>query len=438
MFRLVALASASFATLLMPVTAFAKATVEHAGSDQATVLHGTLTQMATAACALSFVAVLAVALTSRKARGSGDSTPILSFHLKPTHLLPALIQLVIYAYWALYWRDLAGLLPMIGWQLVWAFALDAILRLWRTGRWQVRVGPVPIVLSANLVALFAPASWPLVLAMISIAILSRDFIRYRGRHIFNPSAFGVSLIGLLNLAWPTLGYGDRAHEFDLPPNMTEVSVLLALVVQLRLPVVLATLGAALSLELLQNLGLHVLSPAWAPVTLILLLFLTDPATIPRSAAGRLLFGAFAGLLMGLIGHTLETLTWSDFYAKALAVPLANLATPALDRVGRQLQASIPRLRRLLSPRANRLHVVLWLSFIGLSLSGPNKAERMRPGRNTLHLENKTPFLVVQQGRVVCADNPLYCQPLRFDLEAACWWRQWTGSSDADRCPGYAP
>ena len=425
------------ASVWFPTVGWALATDDHAGSDAMTALHGTYAQLLVAALGLAALAGLSLLYHAKSPQNQRPGASVLGLHLKITHMLPAAIQVVIYGYWALYWRELPSLLPMIGLQLVWAFALDALLAVWRTGRWVVRVGPVPIVLSANLVALFAPVSWPLAIAMISLALLSRDFIRRQGRHVFNPSAFGVSAIGLLNLIWPSLGYSDRAHQFDLPPNMTEVTVLLALIVQLRLPVVLSTLGAGLALNTLELMGLHVLSPSWAPVTLILLLFLTDPATIPRSPLGRLLFGILAGLLMGLIGHGLETLNYSDFYAKVLSVPLANLATPTLERWANRLTARLPRLRRALSPRLNRMHIVLWLALVAMGLSDGVKAERLAPRHVAMHRENRTPFLVVTPaGRTPCRMNPLYCQPLRLDLEVRCWLAELV-EAPTWRCPGPA-
>ncbi len=423
------------ASACFPTAGWALATDDHAGSDAMTALHGTYAQLILATLSLAAVAALSLVYHASRPRNQGLSAPVLGLHLKITHMLPAAIQVAIYGYWALYWRQLPSLLPMIGLQLVWAFALDALLAVWRTGRWVVRAGPVPIVLSANLVALFAPVSWPLAIAMISLALLSRDFIRHQGKHVFNPSAFGVSAIGLLNLIWPSLGYSDRAHQFDLAPSMTEVVVLLALIVQLRLPVVLSTLGAGLALNTLALMGLHVLSPSWAPVTLILLLFLTDPATIPRSPLGRLLFGLLAGALMGLIGHGLETLNYSDFYAKVVAVPLANLASPALERCAAGLTVRLPRLQRALSPRLNRVHIALWLALVAMGLSDGVKAERLAPRRVAMHRENRTPFLVVTPaGRTPCRANPLYCQPLRLDLELGCWAAELVDAS-ARRCAG---
>ncbi len=408
---------AALCCLLLPTAAWAKATTAHAGSDATTVLRGGLGELALTA-GLTVALALAALLRARARRGD---TPVLSAQLKLTHLLPTLIQLLIYAYWGLYWRALPAFLPLIALQLVFAFALDALLALVRHGRWTLRLGPAPIVLSANLIVLFGVASWPLSLAVVAVALLSRDLLRIRGRHVFNPSAFGVAVVGVANLLVPALGYSDRAHEFDLPPHMTEVVVLLALVVQVRLPVVLVTLGAAGALWLLQTAGLHVFSPTWAPVTLILLLFLTDPATTPRTQGGRLLFGLLAGTLMGLIGHGLEALGYSDFYAKVLALPFTNVATPWLDRAARRLARALPAFDRAVGRRWNRAHVAAWLLFVGATLSPQDRADRLqRGGTADHHRENRSAFLTPAGGPFRCEANPLYCRPWRLDLELRCW------------------
>ncbi|MCO4761306.1 MAG: hypothetical protein KC502_07370 [Myxococcales bacterium] len=380
----------------------------------------TMSQWTTGLVAL---AALSLTIAAHRSRHDGVRRPVLRAHIKLTHALPALIQCGIYAYWALYWRPLPGLLAFIGWQLIWAFSLDCALRLWRYGQWTVGLGPAPIVLSANLIAMFTPTEWPMSVAIITLALLSREFIRIDGRHIFNPSAFGVAAIGVCNLIWPHLGNADRAHEFSVPPNMTEVVVVLALIVQVRLPVVLSTLGAAAALWLLEGMGMPVMSPTWAPVTLVLLLFLTDPATIPKGPTGRLLFGLIAGTLMGVIGVGLESAGNSDFYAKAIPIPLTNLLTPAISRWADAVDHRLPQLADTLNPRHNLRHVGLWVAAIALLVSSGVKSNQVSRHTHRVHRVNRTPCLQLDAGEVDCERNPLFCQPLRFDLEVRCWWRR---------------
>ncbi|MBP46701.1 MAG: hypothetical protein CMH53_02070 [Myxococcales bacterium] len=395
---------------------WAKATLANAGSDHVHRLGGQLSHMLLATASLWLIAA---GLSWRATRS--NTGLVIQSRWKLTHVLPASLQLVIFCYWGLYWRALPLFLPALGLQVLWAYGLDAALQIAKKGKWTLSAGPIPIVLSSNLIVLFDVHSWPLSLLVVTVAIGSRSWLRRAGRHVFNPSALGVAAVGALNLLWPDLGYGDRAHEFSIPPHMTELVLLLALIVQIRLPVVLVTGGATLSLWGLRHLGLHVLSPEWAPVTLILLLFITDPATTPKTQIGRLLFGGLVGLLMGLMGHGLEAIGYSDFYAKVLPLPLVNVASPWLDDAGRWLVERVKPIERPLARQWNWAHVALWLLLMVPSLM---VSQRPRPFDTAAtiahHRENQTPFVNFEGATISCQQSPMYCGPFRFDLELRAW------------------
>src|SRR5262249_11098743 len=52
-----------------------------------------------------------------------------SGHFKLSHLVPSLIQVTIFSYWALYWGNLRQHLPLIGVEIVFAYAVDALISL---------------------------------------------------------------------------------------------------------------------------------------------------------------------------------------------------------------------------------------------------------------------------------------------------------------------
>lgn len=167
-----------------------------------------------------------------------------SWGLKPNHVVPSLLQLAIFAYWSRYFPGVADRIPDILSQLVFAFALDALLNWTRHGHWRIGVGPLPIVLSTNLFVWFAqPAiQW----FVIGVAIASRLLLQRHGRHLFNPSAFGVATAALLALllpGWLPWGSPTMDEEFNLAPNMTEFLMLVALVAQSRFPIVLVPISA---------------------------------------------------------------------------------------------------------------------------------------------------------------------------------------------------
>ncbi len=351
-------------------------------------------------------------------------TDLASVYVKPTHLLPTAIQVLIFAYWALYWRELPAYVPEIGLQIAYAYALDIVLALAGRRHWRATAGPLPIVGSINLFVQFHAGEWPMQYGIITVAMLSKVLLTRGGRHIFNPSAFGIAIIGLVNLAFPRMGLGDIAHQFDLPPNMTEVILLLALVVQARVPVVLVSFACALGLLLHGTWQPEInFSPYWSPVALVIVLLATDPATSPRTGLGRVLYGVVLGVLIGWAGEILVSLGHSDFYGKVLPLPLCNLLVPAFDRWS---QAIVTRLRWLgtaLAPRFNAVHMALFFAMMASGLIHGGKSGRFVTDSHAL---NATQFLHwADDGTLRCEENKLFCGGFTLADEATCWWNEST-------------
>ncbi len=342
-----------------------------------------------------------------------------SFHFKLTHLLPALLQVVLYGYWSLYWAGVGDYLPLLAMHVVFAVLLDALLGLGLRRSWRVTFGPLPIVLSTGLFVWFVGAgAWVGFLA-ISVALVSKHALHWRGRHVFNPSALGISVVGVLSLLWPqTFPYTDIASELNLPPNMTEVVLIVALVVQLRLPIVLVSLSSFAALWSLHWFGwIDILQPTWPAVFLALTLLATDPSTSPRTAVGRVLFGVLVGLGFGVTGELLIARGHSDFFAKVFPVVLANPLAHLLDRLAEALPG---RLFVPLAPRLNLAHVAVWIALVTASLATGAKAGAFEAA---LHARYQTRHVVFDRpGQPpVCADNPAFCEPLSFGTELALWW-----------------
>jgi hypothetical protein len=360
-------------------------------------------------------------------RRSGFAGAI-SWHVKATHLLPAIIQLSLFAYWGLYYRQLETHIPGIALQLLLAFLLDALLSWARYGKWRAGFGPVPLVLSLNLFAIFLHGALFMSLLAVSFAVLSKHLVRRTSAdgsssHIFNPSGFGIAVVALLNITWPALGDGDIAHEFNLPPNMAELIVLLALVVQTRVPVVLITLGATLAmLSVAVTTGYGGFAPQWSPVTLVIVLLMTDPATSARTPGGKVLFGLLAGFAMQAMACAMPAHP-DFFYAKVLPIPLCNLAAPSCDRLAARVCGQVAAIATALDPRRNLAHVALWLAVF-CSLVVTDKRPQLGPDHPepVLHAFNRTPHLKFgTDGNVHCGDNPVFCAPFSFVAEARLWW-----------------
>jgi hypothetical protein len=148
--------------------------------------------------------------------------------------------------------------------------------------------------------------------------------------------------------------------------------LVGLVVQALFSVTLVTLSAAamlcaLNLVYTHTTGVYHFVDSNIPISVFLGLHLlvTDPATSPRTTAGKIVFGGMYGAgafaLYGALG-------WFDapqFYDKLLCVPVLNLTVRALDRMSRTVRE---RLRPLVSiwswnPRqANLAYMAVWIAL----------------------------------------------------------------------------
>jgi hypothetical protein len=361
--------------------------------------------------ALAFGAAAAVIGVARRGR--------VTWELKLPHLLPAIIQTAILAYWTLYWRGFAELIPSVLLQIVLAYAIDASIMLAWLGTWKVGFGPFPIILSATLFNWFDPDTTTI---MIAAAMCSRALIRRRGRHILNPSAFGLSVALLLTLLFPaTFTHGGPFILFSLAPNLPELVVLLALIPQVRFRIVLASLGVYFGILWAHQFYNNV-PPVLQPGTLLMItLFVTDPATIPRTPVGQILFGVSIGFISAAVtaaGYALGA--GDERLNKVLPVVIANLLVPLWDAIGER--AARWRLA-FLEPRWNLAHVAVWILVIG-SLLGHGKAEIFNAAR---HWTNRTPLIVRDADGVPrCEHNPIFCRPFTFRLEALGWLSRLSG------------
>lgn len=307
------------------------------------------------------------------------------------HYVQACVQLCIYLYWGWYWRPVYDHAVLILAQLVFAYSLDLMLSLTRRRKWVLGFGPFPIILSTNLFLLFRPEWFYLQFALVAVGILGKEFIRWerdgRNTHIFNPSAFtlfvfSVFLILSGNTSWTFAE--EIATTLNRPPDIYLQIFLLGLVVQYLFAVTLVTLAAALSLVVLnvvyqQLTGVYFFIDSSIPIAVFLGLHLlvTDPATSPRTAAGKALFGVLYGAgVFGLYG-LLGLFGAPTFYDKLLCVPVLNLMVPWIDAAARKLRAY--PLGELIgfseiTRKANLTHMAIWILvfsvMLGTAFVGP--------------------------------------------------------------------
>ena len=156
----------------------------------------------------------------------------------PSHYVQAAVQLSILAYWGWFVPTVPAEAALILAQVVYLYALEALLT-WSRGRtWRLGFGPLPIVFSTNLLLWFKDDWFYLQFLMLTTGALAKQFITWRrdGRqvHIFNPSAFGQFLFALVLIATGTtydLTWGREIATTFETPHMLVVIFALGLIVQ---------------------------------------------------------------------------------------------------------------------------------------------------------------------------------------------------------------
>lgn len=314
------------------------------------------------------------------------------------HYVQATMQLCIYAYWGWYWREVYHYMPLIGVQLVFAYVLDMLVCWARRDTWVLGFGPWPIILSTNLFLWFKDDWFFLQFVLVSTGVLGKEFFKWtrEGRltHIFNPSAFSsfVFSVALIATNSTHLTWGDEiASTMVRPPNIYLEIFLVGLVVQALYSVTLVTLAAVAALYVLNLVytswtGVYHYIDSNIPVAVFLgmHLLVTDPATSPRTALGKMAFGGMYGASVFGLYPLLGWFGIPRFYDKLLCVPLLNLSVRALDRASNALAA---RCRALVavwswSPRQlNLAHMAVWIALFG-TMMATNFLGKNHPGRDT--------------------------------------------------------
>ncbi len=342
--------------------------------------------------AAAFLAVwlgfLTRSLTQGRRAIGWDFVPVKS------HYIQAMMHFSIYSYWGYYWRKVYGEAPLILAQIVFLYTVDMLLCWSRRDRWRLGFGNIPIVFSTNLFLWFKDDWFYLQFLMILTGALGKEFVKWKrdGRltHIFNPSAFSLSLFstGLILTNSTQISWGEEvATTMGRAPHMFLWIFCVGLIVQFFFSVTLMTLGAAAALYVLNLIythytGVYFFIDSNIPIAVFLGLHLlmTDPSTSPRSGIGRLIFGLAYGVLVWALYWGLNLVGVPEFYDKLLCVPLLNLSVQWIDRMvraggGAKLEAAFMNWS---TRKLNFAHMGVWIAlfttmlftgFVGQSHAG---------------------------------------------------------------------
>ena len=246
--------------------------------------------------------------------------------------------------------------------------------------------------------------------VIVVAVASRTFIRRGGRHVFNPSAAGLTFAGFLSLFWPAFAFGGVFHTLAMPPNIAEVILLLSLIPQTRFRIVLISLGAALGLQLCcpgHGVGLQGCCSRLR----------CSPRTRPpfrEHQSGNSCSGAFVGSATLGFSNLLVYCGKADDLSKVFPIPIANALVPWFDAIG---ETRLARGFSFLGPRWNLAHVALWMWFAVPDIAATKPSQFLIAP----HADYVSPLVNYRDdGLPRCEDNPTFCRPFTFAQEIAGW------------------
>jgi len=167
--------------------------------------------------------------------------------------------------------------------------------------------------------------WPYVLTA-AISILSKYVIRYHGRHIWNPSNFGISwmlLFAPLFVAGLSVQWGNDLLPMLVIWMLGMVIVYKAKKFHVTITYVISFIGFAFLRSLItQDPFLAEVAPITGPMYQLFIFFMiTDPPTNVRSKKGQILV-VFIVALVELILR-LNQFVYAPFYALAIVGPIAK-------------------------------------------------------------------------------------------------------------------
>jgi hypothetical protein len=343
-------------------------------------------------------------------------------NIRLPHIIPAAIQATIFTYWWIYWPGAGAQIATFPPEILLAYGVDGILAALTGKEWKIGFGPLPIVLSTNLFTAPAPLT---ALVIITTALGTRAFIQRNGKHVLNPSAAGLAVGLLLTVVLPHyFQAGGVFPRLTIPPNMCELILILALIPQSRFRIALATVGTACGALLAGHFAPEVHGIAMPGILIMMVLFVTDPATIPKTPVGLFAYGLFIGLGMGVISVASRLFgVGDDRLIKVLPVPFGNALVPVFDSLG---AAAAQRWRlTLLQPKWNLLHIAVWWAIAVPQLL----QEKPRQFDAATHWTYGTPLIVRGPDDVPrCENNPAFCHTFTFGSEISLWIDRWRHAS----------
>jgi Na+-translocating ferredoxin:NAD+ oxidoreductase RnfD subunit len=204
------------------------------------------------------------------------------------------------------------------------------------------------------ILLRSPAFWPYVVAA-AVAIMSKYVIRYKGRHLFNPSNFGISTVLFLlpaTVAMLSIQWGNNVWSLITIWVLGSIIVWRVRRFNITLTYVLSFLVlAVIRAHIIHEPVLSEISPLTGPEYQLFIFFMiTDPKTTVKSKKGQCLV-AFLIALLEMV-FRLDQSVYAELYALFWVGPIALLVEMWLDaRRAKSAAASAP----VLAPSSEMAH-----------------------------------------------------------------------------------
>src|SRR5450631_3643383 len=215
--------------------------------------------------------------------------------------------------------------------IVTSIAVEMVLGRWLLGKWPHPASAYITGISVGILVR-SPAFWPYAVCS-AISITSKYVLRVKGRHIWNPSNFGISV--LLFLAADTVASLSIQWGNYLWPMI--VIWILGSVIIARLKRFHITAIYVVSFLLFAFMRSWMTGSPWqsevAPITgpmyqLFIFFMITDPKTTVRTKRGQILVVFLVALLEMVL--RLEQVVYAPFYALFIVGPIAMLVEIWLD------------------------------------------------------------------------------------------------------------
>jgi Na+-transporting NADH:ubiquinone oxidoreductase subunit NqrB len=221
-----------------------------------------------------------------------------------------------------------------------AIGIEVVLSRLLWGRWPHLASSYISGISIGMLVR-SPAIWPYALCS-AISITSKYVLRVDGRHIWNPSNFGI--VAMLLLASDTVASLSVQWGNMLLP-MVVVWCFGSVIIHAlgRFHITLTYLASFLGFGLVRALVTgHPFLSEIAPITgpmyqLFIFFMITDPKTTVRSFRGQCLVAFLVAAVEA--GFRLLQFVHSPYYALFIVGPAANLVEIAMDRRRRAVQAT---------------------------------------------------------------------------------------------------